>query len=349
MAYDQFPRQQYVKVFNSGIEERLGAFTVDKIMQLKYIVLTMLKNGASVGAETLQLKIYPSWNSNRPVMISSAVRQLTDTGALNAQSWIGRLRFDFDGENLDPDETYYLRIATANYSRSVSYYLGAILDWPDTVHTQSRTVAGAQIRVLGHCERSNNMAVGGEIRLVEVAEGTVITAPSDMTVPASSFCAPVEFNAFPGIEPLLEVDSTTGARVLKFSTANRGSEKAIAFVKIPQDYVTGTPISMFVAMYSPSTSNTILLSATTYLVEKDTDAMESTADSFASTNTAITNATTARKYRQVELGLTDSNGQINGQAVEAGDTLRVEIIRGTDTDTADIRFVPGLSEVQYNG
>ena len=349
MPFAPFPQSLYVKTLNTGVTEKLARFTADKDMLLRYIVLTVLKNGESQGSEQLTLKIYSSWDLDKPILIASNGRNLADIGVANGQSWIGRLRFDFEGSPLTAGDVYYLAISSTNYERTLDFYLGAILDWPYPVYSQIRSIAGAQIRIIGDSERSNDMAVGGEIRQVEVAEGVPITAPTDMTVPAASIAAAARFSGFPGAAPVEEVDTITGAFVMRF--ADNGTGKAVAFVKVPQGYVTGTQILLYISLYSPSTTNTIKLAATSYLIKKDSTAMESTANSHASTNGALTNATTARKYRQAEIDLTDGNGQINSQDVEAGDTLRVEITRdsATDTDTADIRFVPDLSEVQYNG
>lgn len=348
MANAQFPKDFYVKTLNTSVTEKLCQITCDKNQLLRYIVLSVLKNGTSAGSESLTLKLYTSWDLDKAVMVSSSARLLTATGATAGQSWLGRLRFDFEGYPLTAGNIYYLRIQTTSYTRTASYYLAAVLDWPDTVYTQGGSVSGAQIRLIGDSERSNDMAVGGEVRLVEVAEGTVITAPSDMTVPAAASAIPMRFVGALAGSPVEEIDTVTAAYVQLFSDG--GTEKAIAFVKVPQGYLVGTQLILLAAMYSRSTSNTIKLAANTYLLQPDSDAMSSTTHVHASTNSALTNATTANRYRVASIDITNGSGQVNGQTVEAGDTLRVELTRdsATDTDTAEIRFVPDLSEVQYN-
>jgi hypothetical protein len=57
--------------------------------------------------------------------------------------------------------------------------------------------------------------------------------------------------------------------------------------------------------------------------------------------------TVANQYRDNELDLTNATGQINSFSVSAGDILKVELTRGTDTDTADIRFLPSATEVKF--
>lgn len=348
MAHGQFPDEFYVKALETGVTERLCKFVPDIDMELSHIVLTFLKNGTAVGSESMTLKIFSSWNYDKPVLASSSARLLSATEAENSESWVGRLRFDFDRINLEAGVSYYLAISTSNYTRTPTFYLGAVLDWPDQIYEQGQSVAGAQIRLIGYKERDGAQMPGGEIRLVQVAEGTVVTAPSDMTVLAASASIPLRFFGFPGYSPVEEFDTSSGAFVMRFPDG--GTEKAVGFIKVPQGYVDGTQITLLAALYSPSTSNTIRLVSNSYLIEKDTDALSSTADLYSSTNPTLTNTTPANRYREASLDITDSNGMINGTAVTAGDSIRVEIQRdsSSDTDTADIRFVPDLSEVQYN-
>jgi hypothetical protein len=155
MAHLQFPFTQYIKTLNTGVVEKLCSFQVDRSMLLDYIVLTMLKNGTSAGSESMQLKLFSSWDMTKPAMVSSSARLLSAIGVANSQSWRGRIRFDFSGFGLSTADTYYLAIQTTSYTRTTAYYLGAVLDWPDTVYTQNDLdVPGAQIRVIGKHERS---------------------------------------------------------------------------------------------------------------------------------------------------------------------------------------------------
>lgn len=124
------------------------------------------------------------------------------------------------------------------------------------------------------------------------------------------------------------------------------SQKLSLYIKIPQGFVEGRQIKMFIGQYSPSSSNTQLLSALTSLIRKDLDAINSTTNQHSSINTAITN-TVANQYREVSLDLTDTDGLVNGVSVEPGALLKIELTRGSDTDTADIRFVPSSTEVKF--
>jgi len=124
------------------------------------------------------------------------------------------------------------------------------------------------------------------------------------------------------------------------------SSKLNLFLKVPEGYVAGRQITAKIGHYSPTATLTQLLKAQATLVRDGTDAFDSTTNQRTTTNTALTN-TVAKQLRITTLDLTDSSGQINGVAVSTGDMIKVSLYRDTDTDTADIRFIPSLTEVRY--
>jgi hypothetical protein len=119
------------------------------------------------------------------------------------------------------------------------------------------------------------------------------------------------------------------------------------FLKVPSSYVAATQINMIINHYSPSAANTVLLKATATLIRTGTDAVSTTTNQRTTTNAAITN-TLADKLTEATLDLTDGSGAINAVAVSAGDIIRVELERGTDTDTADVRFIPSATEATFS-
>lgn len=155
----------------------------------------------------------------------------------------------------------------------------------------------------------------------------------------SAVWSPVE-----GSEPVASQEN--GEKVYLFPDG--GTEKLCLFVKVPEGYVAGKQVNCYISLYSPSSSNTIKLQTTAYLVRKNTDAVSSTTNSRASTNSALTN-TVANMYRQAVLDLSSSTGTINSVAIAAGDLIRVELTRdsATDTDTAAIRFLPSGTELKF--
>jgi hypothetical protein len=118
------------------------------------------------------------------------------------------------------------------------------------------------------------------------------------------------------------------------------------YLKVPNGYAGGKQINMRLSHYSPATANTVLLQTTATLIQANTDAITDTTDQRTSTNAAVTN-TVANQYREIVCDLTDTSGQINSVSVAAGDIIKVELVRGTDTDTEDTRFIPSATEATF--
>jgi len=136
-------------------------------------------------------------------------------------------------------------------------------------------------------------------------------------------------------------------KVWKFAASDKGSSghSLYRLFKIPNGYNAGSQISLKVDLYSPSTSGTILMKAICTLIRAGTDAVSSTTNQHTSTNTAITLDATANKCQTATLDITDGSGDVNSVAVSAGDELRIQLYRdNTDTDTADMRFVPDSTD-----
>jgi hypothetical protein len=125
------------------------------------------------------------------------------------------------------------------------------------------------------------------------------------------------------------------------------SQELYTTIAIPQSYSGGTQISLYIPIYSPSTSNTVSMRSQATLIRKNNDAFSSTTNQRTSTNSAITN-TVANQLREIILDLTDSAGAINSVAVSAGDRIKVRLYRDTDTDTADVRFLPNGTDIKFS-
>lgn len=158
---------------------------------------------------------------------------------------------------------------------------------------------------------------------------------------AVKWFAPVD-----GTAPLESSVSTYGVQSWAFSNSFAGTERLYAFLKVPNSYVAGNPIKIKAAIYSASSSNTILISSTCYLLGKAASAITSSTNSYASTNAALTNSI-ANAYREADLDCSSSTGTINSVAVAAGDLIRVILTRGSGSDTADLNFIPDATEVTF--
>jgi hypothetical protein len=159
--------------------------------------------------------------------------------------------------------------------------------------------------------------------------------------------ADVTLNWGPGqdIAPIKEVEFDQ--EVWRFSATDKNVQKLFAYVKVPKGFNPGTPIYLNVAQYSESAINTQRLICKSYLVRVNTDAITAPIANQTSTGTALTN-TVAYQYRKDSLHLTDSIGQIGIYAVSPDDLLILELQRhSTDTDTADVRFVPGATTIEF--
>jgi hypothetical protein len=152
------------------------------------------------------------------------------------------------------------------------------------------------------------------------------------------------WNPAAGSSPLQSVENNE--MVWLFSQSDQGNQQLTLFVKVPQGYISGRQIFMYLGQYSPSTSDTQLLITTANLIRKNLDAVSSSANQHGSTNSALTN-TLANQYMQGVFDLTDNVGKINGFNVSPGDLIRVNLVRGTCTDTNDIRFIPSATEVEF--
>lgn len=145
----------------------------------------------------------------------------------------------------------------------------------------------------------------------------------------------------PGSSPVAA--SENGQKVFLFESGS--SNKLVAFIKIPSSHSPGSQLNMNLAMYSESVANTILLKSDSFLIRKDTDAIDSVANTHVSINTALTNTAPANRYREATVDITDGAGQVNSITVQPGDMIKVELSRGSDSDSADIKFIPNGTEV----
>jgi len=123
--------------------------------------------------------------------------------------------------------------------------------------------------------------------------------------------------------------------------------RTTVFFMVPNGYVTGKQISLFLAFYSPTAATGWRMKTTTSLVRKNLDAITSVANQNAYEPAALVN-TVASMMRRVQFELTGATGLVNGVAVTAGDLLKIDLTRSYadagDTDTDDVRFIPSATE-----
>lgn len=136
-------------------------------------------------------------------------------------------------------------------------------------------------------------------------------------------------------------------KVWKFT---QGSSQTLdLYIKVPQGYLAGRPISAFLGFYSPSNSLDFKMQLKSTLIRKNLDAINTVANTLTDNTGDLTN-TLSYMYRESEIQVTDGAGTINSFAVSPGDLIRLELSRIAPTgseDTAEIRFVPSSTEVKF--
>lgn len=146
-----------------------------------------------------------------------------------------------------------------------------------------------------------------------------------------------------GLAPLMEEENSVD--VYKFASGE--AQELDVFLKVPEGYLSGRQIKMFLGIYSPSAADTILMLSQSSLIRQNVDAVSAPISNRISINTALTN-TVANMYRKVELDLTDVDGEIDGYAVSPGDLIKIKLYRGTDSDVEDIRLMPSSLEPKFS-
>ena len=119
-------------------------------------------------------------------------------------------------------------------------------------------------------------------------------------------------------------------------------------LKVPQSFVAGRQIFLFISQYSPDAGIlTQLMGSTTTLVRKNNDSVGDVTNQEVSTNTEIANTNKVDKLLEVALDLTDEFGAINSVVVQPGDLLKVNLTRTGGTDTNAIRLIGPATEPKF--
>lgn len=143
--------------------------------------------------------------------------------------------------------------------------------------------------------------------------------------------------------PTPSIDSV-GNRIFSFQSAL--SQVLYTSVKVPQAYVSGSPIKLYLPFYSPDSSGNALLQTVSTLIRPATDAYNSTTNQRTSTNVTVSlGAGTVNKPQMVTFDLTDTTGKINGVSVSPGDTVLIALSRGSDTATSDLAAMVYTAEL----
>jgi len=132
--------------------------------------------------------------------------------------------------------------------------------------------------------------------------------------------------------------------------AEGDTQKLTLYLKVPQGYLAGRQVQMFLGLYSPDTADDVNMQTVTSLVRAGQDAVDSNTNQHTADTGDLTLTAPANEYFEGTVDLSDATGQVNGFAISPGDLLRVELTReapaGTDA-TSDVRFIPSSTEVKF--
>lgn len=151
MSYSNFPNQFRVMTFETSETVQLGRYKVGQATELKYVVMDLFKVGTMGGSETLTMKLYGSNLYSGTAIATSSAFTLSGASYLSNSNAIGQIRFTFNREQLNPNLWYYVAITSSNYTRNGdTYYLGAVLDWPNAVSTIYGAPSPARLSFVGY-------------------------------------------------------------------------------------------------------------------------------------------------------------------------------------------------------
>lgn len=118
-------------------------------------------------------------------------------------------------------------------------------------------------------------------------------------------------------------------------------QQLYAFMRVPNSYTPGNPISLRETFYSTDTSGNVLFQTVATLIRPGTDLISSTTNQRTSTNSAVTlSGATASKPQSVVFDLTSTTGQINSVAVSAGDLILIQLIRNVSDTATGVATIP---------
>ncbi len=123
-------------------------------------------------------------------------------------------------------------------------------------------------------------------------------------------------------------------------------------MKLPSEYASGTPIKLKGSMVSVDTGTVDLLLLADISYTRPPTAMTSVDATRTSTNTVVAHTMSEVEVAQeFEIDVTDGDGKIDGDLLQAGDILLIKLYRDDgslgDTSTLDLTFLPETTEVIF--
>lgn len=150
MAFEPFPRDQYVRVADTDTPFNGGGITVPEIIDLQYLRIRIYIKGTLGGSEQIRIKLYDDPAHSGGPIATSAWADIAEIDTVG--NWIGDIYIEFDPPiPLNPDLEYFTRVELQNYTRNGdTFYIGCCLDADDLLYEQTTAdLAGIRMAVVG--------------------------------------------------------------------------------------------------------------------------------------------------------------------------------------------------------
>lgn len=133
MALTNFPSTRGLRLIDTNEQVPWAVMTPEEHSELEYIRLYIFKKGTAGGSETFQCVITTQTVDITSYYASSNTVNLSDW--TSETNFIGWCRFDFNKENFNRNQTYYIYLKTANYTNNQdTYYLAGVYDSPESTN-----------------------------------------------------------------------------------------------------------------------------------------------------------------------------------------------------------------------
>ena len=138
MSVEQFPRDQFHKVFNTGEIIKCGSFLPNNDCELKYLMNYFYIGGAIAGTEKFRTIIYSDSNYTS-ALYTSAWSLFSDIPG-RGNNWQGWVRSDFSRQHLKAAREYFLGIEISGYTRNAfTFFISAKFDFDNAVYPKGST------------------------------------------------------------------------------------------------------------------------------------------------------------------------------------------------------------------
>lgn len=134
MSILNFSNVKYIKSIDTGELIRCGGFKIGQKGEIGNLYTSFYVHGTPAGTERFRTKLYLD-PSHKVHYCTSEWSNLSDATTGN---WFGLIRSDYNGENINPNITYYVEVEFDSYTRvGETFWIGVARDFPDPIYTMS--------------------------------------------------------------------------------------------------------------------------------------------------------------------------------------------------------------------